>query len=164
MAVTVSDPAPVSLGDRSWAGGSSRPRRRSWSWRRPVAVMVNPRQPADARSSTAQTSDKQLCSPGSRPITLTRRPGLPDGALDEVGVADPGPVFAGEAQVDGQAVAVGEEAAHRGRVGVAPASGERLDPVLHGADSVCTGLDAVGHVEDGPVVGLDLGLRVLRDL
>jgi hypothetical protein len=35
--------------------------------------MVNPRQPAEARSSTAHTSDRQECSPGSRPITLTRR-------------------------------------------------------------------------------------------
>lgn len=32
-----------------------------------------PRQPRLARSSTAQTSDGQECSPGSRPITLTRR-------------------------------------------------------------------------------------------
>jgi hypothetical protein len=36
-------------------------------------VMVSPRQPLEARSSTAQTSDRQDCSPGSRPITLTRR-------------------------------------------------------------------------------------------
>lgn len=35
--------------------------------------MVSPRQPPEARSSTAQTSDRQECSPGSRPITLTRR-------------------------------------------------------------------------------------------
>jgi hypothetical protein len=35
--------------------------------------MVSPRQPLEARSRTAQTSDRQLCSPGSRPITLTRR-------------------------------------------------------------------------------------------
>jgi hypothetical protein len=35
--------------------------------------MVNPRQPREARSSTAHTSDMQLVSPGSRPMTLTRR-------------------------------------------------------------------------------------------
>ena len=35
--------------------------------------MANPRHPAEARSSTAHTSDRQECSPGSRPITLTRR-------------------------------------------------------------------------------------------
>ena len=35
--------------------------------------MVNPRHPALARSSTAHTSEMQVCSPGRRPITLTRR-------------------------------------------------------------------------------------------
>ena len=32
---------------------------------------MNPRHPAEARSSTAQTSLRQECSPGSRPITFT---------------------------------------------------------------------------------------------
>src|SRR6266702_7850017 len=35
--------------------------------------MVKPRQPREARSSTAQTRVRQLVSPGSRPMTLTRR-------------------------------------------------------------------------------------------
>ena len=35
--------------------------------------MVRPRQPRDARSRTAQTRVRQLVSPGSRPMTLTRR-------------------------------------------------------------------------------------------
>ena len=34
--------------------------------------MVNPRHPVEARSSTAHTSDRQECSPGSRPMTFTR--------------------------------------------------------------------------------------------
>ena len=38
-----------------------------------AGVMVTPRQPRLARSSTAHTSDTQVASPGSRPITLTRR-------------------------------------------------------------------------------------------
>jgi len=38
-----------------------------------LGVMVSPRQPLDARSSTAQTRLRQLCSPGSRPITFTLR-------------------------------------------------------------------------------------------
>jgi hypothetical protein len=53
---------------------------RWWSWRRSscssrtaAGVMTTPRQPREARSSTAHTSDKQLRSPGSRPITLTLR-------------------------------------------------------------------------------------------
>jgi hypothetical protein len=35
--------------------------------------MVNPRQPREARSSTAQTRVRQLVSPGSWQMTLTRR-------------------------------------------------------------------------------------------
>jgi hypothetical protein len=38
-----------------------------------LGVMVSPRQPLDARSSTAQTRLRRLCSPGSRPITFTLR-------------------------------------------------------------------------------------------
>lgn len=48
-------------------------RRRSWSWRSPAGVMVSPRQPRDARSSTAQAMQAQLVSPGRRPITLARQ-------------------------------------------------------------------------------------------
>src|SRR6476620_8596883 len=57
----------------SWVGGSRRLRRRSTSRRSPAGVMVNPRQPVEARSSTAHTSDRHEGSPGSRPMTLTRR-------------------------------------------------------------------------------------------
>lgn len=32
---------------------------------------MSPRHPFDARSSTAHTSERQVCSPGSRPITFT---------------------------------------------------------------------------------------------
>jgi hypothetical protein len=35
--------------------------------------MVSPRQPLEARSSTAQTRLRQLCSPGRRPITFPLR-------------------------------------------------------------------------------------------
>ena len=44
--------------------------------------------------------------------------GLTEGPFDEVGVPDPGPVLAGETQVDGEGLAVGEPAAHRRGVGV----------------------------------------------
>ena len=40
----------------SRVGGSCSERRRSCSSRSPAGVMVNPRQPAEARSSTAHTS------------------------------------------------------------------------------------------------------------
>jgi hypothetical protein len=48
-------------------------RRRSWSWRRPAGVMVSPRQPPDARSSTAQAMQAQLVSSGTRPKTFARQ-------------------------------------------------------------------------------------------
>src|SRR6516165_10409414 len=69
----ISGTVVVTVRGRSWRGGSSSERRRSWSSRRPSEVMVRPRQPAEARSSTAQTRVRQLVSPGSRPMTLTRR-------------------------------------------------------------------------------------------
>ena len=36
-------------------------------------VWVTPRQPRLARSSTAHTNDRQPVSPGSQPMTFTRR-------------------------------------------------------------------------------------------
>jgi hypothetical protein len=53
---------------------------------------LTPRQPRLARSSTAQTSDRQLHSPGRRPITFTRRRDSPK-ILDQIAVADPSPVL-----------------------------------------------------------------------
>jgi len=41
--------------------------------RMPATEVSMPRHPSLARSSTAQTSDRHVCSPGRRPITLTRR-------------------------------------------------------------------------------------------
>ena len=63
----------VESGWWSWVGGSGSAWRRSASRRSPAGVMANPRQPAEARSSTAHASEVQECSPGRRPITLTRR-------------------------------------------------------------------------------------------
>ena len=40
---------------------------------RDLDVISRPRHPTLERSSTAQTKDRQLYSPGNRPITLTRR-------------------------------------------------------------------------------------------
>jgi len=69
VALTVLGPlairAAVTVRGRSGAGGSSRERRRSWSWRSPVAVKVN-RASREARSRTAQTRVRQLASPESR--------------------------------------------------------------------------------------------------
>ena len=57
----------------SWVGGSNSCRRSSCSSRDPAGVMASPRQPREARSSTAHTRLRQLASPGSRPMTFTRR-------------------------------------------------------------------------------------------
>jgi trehalose 6-phosphate phosphatase len=53
--------------------GCSNWRRRSWSRRSALGVMVRPRHPRLARSRTAQTRLRQEASPGSRPMTLVRR-------------------------------------------------------------------------------------------
>jgi len=76
-------------------------------------------------------------------------------------VAHPVLVLARKPQVDRQRLAVGEQAAHRRRVRVAPAGGERINPCLGLLDGVEAGLDAFGEVKDRPVVGFDLDLGVL---
>ncbi len=63
----------ITSSDTDGRGWPSSSRRRSCSRRSALGVIVRPRQPFDARSRTAQTSDRQLCSPGSRPMTLTLR-------------------------------------------------------------------------------------------
>ena len=54
---------------RSCRGGSSRDRRRSCSRRRPLGVMVRPRQPREARSRTAQTRDRSQMRGGEQSHT-----------------------------------------------------------------------------------------------
>lgn len=66
------------LGDRlgrcaDRAGGPSRSWRSCWSCRTILGVSSTPRQPRLARSDTAHTRLRQGRSPGSRPMTLTRR-------------------------------------------------------------------------------------------
>src|SRR6266516_419738 len=74
-------------GGRSW-------RRRSCSRRGALEVMVSPRQPRLARSSTAHTSDKHELSPGEPANDLHPAAGLTEGAFDEswsAGCASPWP-------------------------------------------------------------------------
>ena len=62
--------AITSLSVGAWSNNS---RRSSASSRMEPRVCCTPRQPRPARSSTAHTSDRHERSPGSRPITFTRR-------------------------------------------------------------------------------------------
>src|SRR6476620_2406135 len=96
------------------------------------AVEYRPDQ-GDTAVLTGQTAD-HLHSPTS----------LAKGAFDEVRMAYLVPVLAWKAQVDGQRVAVSEQAAHRGGVAVTPAVGERVDPMLGEFHRVQTGLDVCG--------------------
>jgi hypothetical protein len=146
----------------SWVGGSCRLRRRSCSSRSPAGVVVNPRQPAEARSSTAHTSEMQECSLGSRPITLTRRRVSPK--VRSIRVAHTSPMLTREPQADRQRFAVVKQGAHRRGVGVAPAFGELIDPMLGSFHRFEAGLDILRQVEDRPVIRFDLGLCVFRYL
>jgi hypothetical protein len=56
-----------------WCGWVGCGRRMSGSRWVAAVVRVKPGQPREARSSTAHTSDSQLVSPASRPMTLMRR-------------------------------------------------------------------------------------------
>jgi hypothetical protein len=104
-----------------------------------VGGQVRPRQPREARSSTAQTRVSQEVSPGSLPVTLTRRPGLAEGALDEVEVPDAMVVFGGEPQAGGQAYPVGEQNLGRSRV----------DPLIPGGEVTDTGIDDLHELGTG---------------
>ena len=137
-------------------GGSSSWWRRSASSRVPVGVMVMPRQPREARSSTAHTRLRQRRFAGQPADHLHPAAGLAEGAFDEVGVPDPAVVLDRETQVAGQLFAIGEQALDRGRVGAGVLLGEGVDAPLHGGDQLRPGravpaaMQVVG-VEDRPV-------------
>ena len=103
----------------SRVGGSCTLRRRSCSNRSPAGSWRT----AQARRGRVPPHQRQAgVLAGQRPITLTGGASR-EGAFDEVGVAHAGPVLARKPQVDGQRVAVVEQAAHRRRIRVAPACG-----------------------------------------
>ena len=122
----------VALRSRSWRGGSSSERRRSCSSRSPSAVMVNPRQLAEARSRTAHTRVRQLVSPGRRPMTLTRRRVSPKVRPMKL-------VLGGAPQVGGQAFAVGEQDLDRRRVQCPILGGEGIDAGVDDLDQLRAG-------------------------
>jgi hypothetical protein len=89
--------------------------------------------------------------------------GLPEGPLDEVGVADAAPVLAWEAQVHCQFGQSGGQARKRRRVQGLIAVGERLRAAGRLVDGGLPGW-LVDVVEDLPERGLDLGLGTDGDL
>jgi hypothetical protein len=65
---------------------------------------------------------------------------------------------------DGQRFALIEQAAHRRRLGVAPAGGECADPELGLGDRVEARLDILRPVDEHQAIRFDLLLRVFRTL
>jgi hypothetical protein len=124
--------------------------------------MTTPRQPREARSSTAHTRLRHERSPGTRPITLIRRRVSPKGPLDQVGVADPGPVLTREAQERGELGQAIQQTGDRCWVALAVAVSERFGAAARLIDRK---LARVGGdvVEDLPERGLDLVLGVGGD-
>src|SRR5689334_14411474 len=95
----------VTVRGRSWRGGSSSERRRSWSRRRPSLVTVAPasrRRPGLGRPAHGEAGGLAGWPAGE----LGPAAGLAGGPLDEVGVPDAVVVLSWEPQVGGQALAV----------------------------------------------------------
>ena len=155
----------VTVGGRSWVGGSSRDRRRSCRSRRPPEVMLRPRQPREARSRTAQTRVRQLVSPGSRPMTLVRRRVSPKMRSMKLECRNPVMVLSGEPQVGAQALLVSGQGLHRRGAGGGVPAGHLADPGIDDLHELRAGWGfQLPGVEDLPVGVLDLGLHPGRDL
>jgi hypothetical protein len=122
--------------------------------------MTTPRQPREARSSTAHTSDRQLRSPGSRPITLTRRRVSPKVRSIRLVWRILAQCSPGEAQEAGELGQGVQQAGDRCRVARVVAVGEGVRPLAGLGHRGLAGF-GVDVVEDLPERGLDLGLGVL---
>ena len=102
-----------------------------------VGVKRTPCQVFDARSNTAERSERQLRSPGRRPMTgLHSPPRLAQGAFDEIGVPDPLRVLTWESQVCRQGLDVAEQALDRGGIERLVVLGEGVDATGHLADRI----------------------------
>jgi hypothetical protein len=116
-----------------------------------LGVIVTPRQPRLASSSTAQISDNALVLPGKRPMILVRRRTLDERALQQVRAAGPLAVLQREAQVRDELVDVLVDRLHRRGVGAAVVAGQGQQGGLRLAGRH-------GVVEDLPVAGLNLAM------
>ena len=147
----------------SSAGGWSSWRRRSWSRRSAFGVMVRPRQPRLARSSTAHTSDRQERSPGSRPMTLVRRRVSPKVRSMKLEWRMRCQCSAGNRRWTVSEARSSVTQATAAGIAALPGGGERGGLAAGDGDGLVAGL-GVADVEDGPEVGLHLGLVVRGDL
>src|SRR5579862_3501468 len=89
-------------------------------------------------------------------------PRLAEGALDQVGVPAPLPVFLWKAQVDGETLEVGDETVDSGGIGLLPLGSEAVHPpsgLLHR----CLARRLLDVVEDLPPVRLEGVLIGSRD-
>ena len=147
----------------SWVGESNSCRRRSCSSRDPAGVIASPRQPREARSSTAHTRLRQLASPGSRPMTFTRRRVSPKVRSMKLECRIRLMVLDGQAQIAGQLRSVREQTPDRRRESRLVGLGEDVDALLHGINQFRPGADAGGQqlfsVKNRPERILDLRLR-----
>jgi len=101
-------------------------------------------------------------------LDLHSAAGLPEGPLDEVAVADTGPVLGREPQVDGERGEIVGDTGDRRRIAGLPLGGERDGLALGNGDRLIAGL-GLANVKDRPEVGLtsawswtDTLARVLR--
>ena len=160
-----SSPVVVTVRVRSWRGGSNSERRRSCSSRSPSLVMARPRQPREARVQHGPDQAQAGGLAGEPADDLGAAAGLAEGPLDEVGMPDAVVVLRGEPQVGGQALAVGEQAFHRRRVGRGVLGGHLGDPVTGQLDEpgAGLGLQAITIVASKPMpAGLTPGGSTAR--
>jgi hypothetical protein len=153
-------PLVVEGGVRNSRGGSRSDRRRSCSNRLPTGVMVRPRQPAEARSSTAHTRLMALVSPGNQPMTLVRRLVSSKNRSMKFECRTRPMAFDWKPQIGRQSCFVGEQDPHSRRVEVGVFGGERLDPLVDDLDQLGSRFDVeVGGIENRLVSVADLGLH-----
>jgi hypothetical protein len=147
---------------RSW-------RRRSCNRRMPALEVSSPRQPPLARSRTAQTRDRQVLSPGRRPVTFTRR--RLSAKVRSSSCCAGYAVLGREMQVGGERAQVRAQALDCAGIAGAPLRGEVVG-ALQGDGDRLLARRRLEVVEDVPVVLLhrllvglaDLGDQVAGDL
>jgi hypothetical protein len=130
-------------------GGVAGPADRGWRVEELAAQVVQQAQPGvggvhatPAAAGAIQDGPDQVEAAGfaREPADDLDAPaGLPEGALDEVGVPDALMVLDRESQVAGELLAAGKQALDGGGVKLAVCAGESIDAGLDGSDEFCPG-------------------------